>query len=176
MYLRGGFGKKIRAAPIQQEFVAAAIKLLKKKGHWAPSGEASGKVCVPPWRFRKLLEIPTYYKFIRNFEKKRKKHRKKNKLFFAAAIWVLENEFSVGNVSVLRGRRKGDPDTKSGLGTNAYRVKREEIFLHFGGNFIFSKSLCTSVAFFGILSYGVFFCHKRFVYLRGVFRGKTCVP
>ena len=33
-----------------------------------------------------------------------------------APNWVLETEFSVGNVSVLRGRRKGDPDTKSGLG------------------------------------------------------------
>ena len=35
------------------------------------------KVCVPPWRFRKILEIPTYYIFIIEFRKNKKKYRKK---------------------------------------------------------------------------------------------------
>ena len=55
--------------------------------------------------------------------------RTKNGLFFAAAIWVLEDEFSVGKVSVLRGRRKGDPSTK-------YDGNKEMI--EFGYCFLFS--------------------------------------
>ena len=48
---------------------------------------------------------------------------------------VWEDEFPVGSASVFRGRRKGDPDTKSGLGkiviARAARRKNLTLFYPF---------------------------------------------
>ena len=35
------------------------------------------KVCVPPWRFRKIIEFSTYCIFLWKIEKKQKKNQKK---------------------------------------------------------------------------------------------------
>ena len=50
---------------------------------------------------------------------------------------------------LLRGGRKGDPDTKSGLGTKIYFALMREARrkFYFALNFLCPKSLCTSVAF-----------------------------
>ena len=45
-----------------------------------------------------------------------KKNNNNNPKFFGRPQRVWEDEFPVGSASVFRGRRKGDPDTKSGLG------------------------------------------------------------
>ena len=49
-------------------------------------------------------------------KKQQKKNNNNNRKFFGRPQRVREDEFPVGSASVFRGRRKGDPDTKSGLG------------------------------------------------------------
>ena len=56
--------------------------------------------------------------------------KKQSSFFFVSAGGLVKQIFSRETL-LLRGGRKGDPDTKSGLGTNAYRAKREEKFFHF---------------------------------------------
>ena len=73
------------------------------------------KVCVPPWRFRKILDFSTYCIFLWKFEKNGKKKRKKSRIFFVSAGGPEKQIFSKETL-LLRGGRKGDPDTKSGLG------------------------------------------------------------
>ena len=95
------------------------MKLFKKKRSLGPVGRGErGSLCTSVavsenLRISNLLYIS---KEIGKKPRKNKEKIKKKWTFFLAPNWVLENEFSVGNVSVLRGRRKGDPDTKSGLG------------------------------------------------------------
>ena len=60
----------------------------------------------------------------------KKKTEKKTRIFAVSAGGLGRRIFSRETL-LLRGGRKGDPDTKSGLGTNAYRAKREENCFHF---------------------------------------------
>ena len=77
------------------------------------------KVCVPPWRFRKILEIPTYYIFIIEFrknekknkkkiEKKQKKNRKKTENFRRFRWGSRKTNFQQGN-PFAQGREKRRP-------------------------------------------------------------------
>ena len=51
--------------------------------------------------------------------KKSKNDDDDNPEIFGRPQGVWESEFLIGRVSLLRGGRKGDPDTKSGLGTKS---------------------------------------------------------
>ena len=76
------------------------------------------KVCVPPWRFRKIFEFLIYYRIMRKIEQNEKKWKKMktNPVFFFVSTGGLGKRIFSRETLLLRGGRKGDPDTKSGLG------------------------------------------------------------
>ena len=71
------------------------------------------------------------------------KNDNNNEKKFGRPQSVWEDEFPVGSASVFRGRRKGDPDTRSGLGkiVIARAARRKKLTLLYA--FLLRKSLCS---------------------------------
>ena len=81
----------------REEFVFLSYLILsysreaRRKFFWRASyliwpyhyqNKTSQKVCVPPWRFRRIFEFPTYYIFMQKIEKNPEKNIKKTKNFW----------------------------------------------------------------------------------------------